>query len=72
MSGTDLDIAVSLRVRDRLARLAAEECVGREAELDLLLECLAPDSPPVTHLHGHRGRAGTQDIVWLSRPVHSR
>jgi len=46
---------VSLRVRDRLARLAAEECVGREAELDLLLECLAPDSPPVTHLHGVGG-----------------
>jgi hypothetical protein len=43
------------RIRDHLARQAAEGVIGRDDELAALLHCLQPGGPRVVHLHGLAG-----------------
>src|SRR5262245_14715171 len=43
------------RIRDHLARRAAEGMVGRGEEHAALLTCLQPGGPRVVHLHGVAG-----------------
>jgi hypothetical protein len=43
------------RIRDHLARQAAEDVIGRADELAALLHCLQPGGPRVVHLHGLAG-----------------
>src|SRR4051794_11274132 len=44
-----------LRIRDHVARHAAEGLIGRTEELAVLLQCLEPGGPRVVHLHGVAG-----------------
>jgi hypothetical protein len=44
-----------LRIRDHVARPAAEGLNGRAEELAILLQCLEPGGPHVVHLHGVAG-----------------
>lgn len=44
-----------LRIRDHVARQAAEGLIGRAEELAVLLQCLEPGGPHVVHLHGVAG-----------------
>jgi Transcriptional regulatory protein, C terminal/AAA ATPase domain len=44
-----------LRIRDHLARQAAEGLIGRAEESAALLQCLEPGGPHVVHVHGVAG-----------------
>jgi len=46
---------ITRRIGDLLAQRSVESFVGREEELDLLLQCLQEDGPPVVHVHGIGG-----------------
>ncbi len=46
---------ITRRIGDLLAQRSVESFVGREEELDLLLQCLQEESPPVVHVHGIGG-----------------
>lgn len=47
--------AADVRIADRLKQLRRQRFVGRQRELEQLGQCIAPDGPAVTFLHGMGG-----------------